>query len=39
MKKEGKGKGKWTIGPWMKNGRANPCSKIEYATLTVCLRS
>ena len=19
MKKEGKGKGKWTIGPWMKN--------------------
>ena len=25
-KKEWKGKGKWTIGPWMKNGQANPCS-------------
>ena len=25
MKKEGKGKGKWTIGPRMKNGRANLC--------------
>ena len=25
-KKEGKGKGKWTIGPWMKNGRTNLCS-------------
>ena len=26
MKKERKGKGKWTIGPWMKNGRASLCS-------------
>ena len=26
MKKEGKGKGKWTIGPRMKNGRENLCS-------------
>ena len=34
-KKEGKGKGKWTIGPRMKNGRTNLCSFWAQAMFRV----
>ena len=33
MKKEGKGKGKLTISPWIKNGRANSFSIFFYFIL------